>query len=862
MFLGFNGLVLGQVTIPDANFKAKLLQANVGIQIAKNLAGQWFKIDANSDGQIQVAEAQQVSALYVNFSNISSITGIASFTNMKVLSCFNNTIAGIDVSALSLLEELYCYNNSLASLIVTGTALKRLDCFTNYPLTALNLTGLNTLIYLDCRNTAISNLNASNLTNLETLDFGGGIVVNNTGFSALQTLNLSGCSSLINIPNTISEAILTNANFSNCIGLQNITMNNCGVLNNLIVSGCINLTSLYLNYTNLTSLNLSGLANLTTLTCTQSELSSLNVLGLTNLSTINCSDNLLPSLNLTGLTNLTAIVCFHNQLLSLNLSGLSNLNLLNCSNNQLLSLDLSQCYDIGQVNCENNQLLTIFMKNGKLEGSYLNFNNNPILLYICADEEEMTAIQGQVDQLGYTNCQVNTYCSFVPGGVVYNIQGVTKLDLNANGCDVNDTNFSNLKYDVTNGTLSGSVIADTSGNYNIPVTSGTHTVTPALENPTYFTVSPANVQVTFPTTASPFTQNFCVAPNGVHPDVDIIIIPIGTAIPGFNVKYKLVYKNKGNQNASGQIILTFQDSLMDLLSVNPAVSSQAVNTLTWTYANLKPFESRTIDFTMNLNAPTDTPPLNGGDTLNYTAIINPTAGDETPTDNQFDFPEYVYNSFDPNDKVCLEGNRITPAMVGKYIHYKIRFENTGNYPAQNIVVKDLIDESKFDISSLQITSSSHSCVTKISDSNKVEFIFENINLPIDDANNDGYVVFKIKTKPTVVLNDVLKNQANIYFDYNFPVITNETQTLVANPLSNQQFSLTDIKVYPNPVKNILTIQNTETVQKAEIFDLNGRLLQSTPAINNQVEISNLASGIYLVKIYSNDKIGVVKITKE
>ena len=101
------------VTIPDSNFKAKLLQADIGIQIAKNLAGQWFKIDANSDGQIQITEAQQVSALYTNFSNIANVTGISSFTNLKVLSCFNNNITSIDVSALSQLQELYCYENSL-----------------------------------------------------------------------------------------------------------------------------------------------------------------------------------------------------------------------------------------------------------------------------------------------------------------------------------------------------------------------------------------------------------------------------------------------------------------------------------------------------------------------------------------------------------------------------------------------------------------------------------------------------------------------------------------------------------------------------------------------------------------------------
>jgi uncharacterized repeat protein (TIGR01451 family) len=509
------------------------------------------------------------------------------------------------------------------------------------------------------------------------------------------------------------------------------------------------------------------------------------------------------------------------------------------------------------------------MKNGKLEGNFYGggysnfyFNNNPILLYICADEGEMTDLQTQVDQLGYVNCQVNSYCSFSPGGVFYTIQGTTKLDANTNGCDASDLGYANLKYNITNGTSTGSVVSDTSGNYSLSVTSGSHTVTPALENPTYFTVSPANVLVDFPATATPFTQNFCITPNGVHPDIEITLIPLDTPRPGFNVHYKMVYKNKGNQIANGQVALAFQDDVMDLVSANPSTSSQALNSLVWDYTNLQPFESRSVDFIMNLNTPLETPPLNGNDIITFIASITPTVNDQTVADNQFVLPQTVLNSFDPNDKTCLEGRSITPAMVGKYLHYKIRFENTGNAAAQNIVVKDIIDTSMFDINSLQITNASHPCVAKISDNNKVEFIFENINLPFDDANNDGYVVFKIKTKPTVALNDVLKNQANIYFDYNFPVITNEEQTVVANALSNQQYDLLDLKVYPNPVKNTLKIQNNEAIQKAEIFDTNGRLLQSTPVIDNQMNLNNLATGIYFVKMYSNTKTGIVKITKE
>ncbi|MBL0101347.1 MAG: hypothetical protein IPP49_16015 [Saprospiraceae bacterium] len=101
-------------------------------------------------------------------------------------------------------------------------------------------------------------------------------------------------------------------------------------------------------------------------------------------------------------------------------------------------------------------------------------------------------------------------------------------------------------------------------------------------------------------------------------------------------------------------------------------------------------------------------------------------------------------------------------MIGKYVDYLIRFENTGNYAAENVVVKDIIDTKTFDVSSLQITDASHEVYTRI-EGNKVEFIFENINLPFDDANNDGYIAFKIKTLPTLVLGDSLKKSSRHLF---------------------------------------------------------------------------------------------------
>jgi hypothetical protein len=151
--------------------------------------------------------------------------------------------------------------------------------------------------------------------------------------------------------------------------------------------------------------------------------------------------------------------------------------------------------------------------------------------------------------------------------------------------------------------------------------------------------------------------------------------------------------------------------------------------------------------------------------------------------------------------------------VGKYVHYLIRFENKGTAEAQNVVVKDMIDTSKFDVSSLVVTQGSHPFVTRITETNKVEFIFENINLPFDDATNDGYVAFKIKTKPSLVVGDSFSNTASIYFDYNFPIVTNTATTSVLQSLGTPDFEFDSyFKIYPNPVKNSLNIGCQKTNQ--------------------------------------------------
>ena len=593
----------------------------------------------------------------------------------------------------------------------------------------------------------------------------------------------------------------------------------------------------------------------------------------TNLIYLNVNCNSIVNFNLNN-PLLRYIECQNNNIQSADFSHLSDLREIRVTGSNLTTIDFSQNLLLTSAQLQSNTSLEyIFIKNTSIfmpVGSGvnpLNLTDDINLKYICAKESEVTKIK-QYFSTSFFNgifddLEVNTYCSFNPGGIFYTIQGITKYDSNNNGCDVNDISIPFQKIYISSGSVTGSLISNMLGNYSIPVQSGTNTLIPLIENPTYFSVTPANISVTFPTETSPFAQDFCLMANGVHNDLEVTLLPISLTVPGFNTLYEIVYKNKGTSMQSGSVRLAFDDTKMDLISATPSNTNSSTNSLSWAFSNLQPFETREIIFTMNINSPMEIPAVNGGDILNYTAsIIGLT--DETPTDNTVILNQTVFNSYDPNDKTCIEGTTVSPSTVGQYVHYVIRFENTGTANAQNIVVKDIIDTVKYDVSSLVPLIGSASYVTRITNTNQVEFIFQNINLPFDDANNDGYVAFKIKTKPTLVVGDTFSNTANIYFDYNFPIVTNTAITTIAT-LGTQDFEFGRVfSISPVPAKNVLTITAKQAVvmSSVSIYNMLGQLVQVNTNPNETIDVSGLKTGTYFIKIVSDRGTASAKFIKK
>ncbi|NQY29887.1 MAG: T9SS type A sorting domain-containing protein [Flavobacteriaceae bacterium] len=677
---------------------------------------------------------------------------------------------------------------------------------------------------------------------------------------------------IVNIPDANFKVLLVNSNIAD--------FNNEGTFSGVVdtnsdgeiqESEAAVVTGLSFGGNNINSLEgIEYFTSLEYLTCTNNNLVNLDLSANTSLYKVWCKDNNLNIINVNGCTSLFQLWCSNNNLINLDVSTNVNLDALICESNNFTDLDLSSNINLTYLACHSNNLNTLNLKNGgSIQGANsLYFYSNPNLAYICIDEEELTQVQNLVDSYGYTNCAVNTYCTFTPGGDFYEVTGKARLDANINGCDVEDSYYSYLQYNITDGTTATTYITNTLGEYYFPVEAGSYTITPQVENPTYFNVSPTSLVVSFPTNTSPYIQDFCITPNGVYNDLEIVLLPINQASPGFEAEFQLVYKNKGNTILSGSAAFSFNDDLMDFVSAIPIEDVQNTGSLTWNYTNLQPYETRIIEFTMNINTPTDPSfPVNNGDILDFTATINPVVGDETPDDNVFELHQTVVNSYDPNDKTCLEGKTISPSEVGRYVHYMIRFENNGTANAVNIVVKDVIDTAMYAVSTLIPLHGSHEYVTRIKNTNEVEFIFENINLPFDDANNDGFVAFKIKTLPTLVENDTFENKAEIYFDYNFPIITDKEITTIMNPLSISDYKLdSSLKIYPNPANDFIKISGNNNLKNISLYDINGRLLQEVKILGNQMEkelsLHQLASGIYLIKIQSDKGVLLDKVIKK
>ena len=449
-----------------------------------------------------------------------------------------------------------------------------------------------------------------------------------------------------------------------------------------------------------------------------------------------------------------------------------------------------------------------------------------------------------------------TVYSLTPGFEISGtrISGNVYLDIDSNGV------FNSPDYYLEGRRvllLPDSIIAftDHGGEFNFGVDSGQYTIE-FYSDPNWGVTTTPNSYVLNIDSVDTLGLRFGINP--VIDEYDLYITTIGDRPRcGNDVGYYITFKNFSTTTIEG-LISFLPDSILSVTYTIPPVDFTNGDTLFWYYDSLSVFGSGTITVALHM-------PLAAGTHINSYSFITATDAVGGVLSSAIDsIHQIVRCSFDPNDKsVEPEGEQAANyTLNNQYLEYLIRFQNTGNDTAYQVIILDTLDVN-LDPLTMQMIASTHPVEAHIQD-HVVEFRFDNIMLPdsnIDEPMSHGYVKYRIKPFTSVPNGTTVYNNAGIYFDLNSPVITNTVfNTLVDHlPVGISQIhsSIKNLKIYPNPSTdkiNVEFINASADNFRLRLFNINGTLLKSENSNGSsfKVEVSEYPQGMYFIYIENTE----------
>ncbi len=159
-----------------------------------------------------------------------------------------------------------------------------------------------------------------------------------------------------------------------------------------------------------------------------------------------------------------------------------------------------------------------------------------------------------------------------------------------------------------------------------------------------------------------------------------------------------------------------------------------------------------------------------------TASVSTANTDGNPANNSATNLRTITGAYDPNDKLACTSSGSTEVWDindDEWIDYTIRFQNTGTDTAFHVVITDTLPPS-LDPGSIIVGAASHTFTWELRDQGSLKFYFPNILLPdsnINEPRSHGFVGFRIRPRLPLLPGEEIINIANIYFDFNPPVIT-------------------------------------------------------------------------------------------
>ncbi|RFC54725.1 T9SS type A sorting domain-containing protein [Brumimicrobium aurantiacum] len=356
---------------------------------------------------------------------------------------------------------------------------------------------------------------------------------------------------------------------------------------------------------------------------------------------------------------------------------------------------------------------------------------------------------------------------------IFSTKGSVYFDMNTNGDfdQGTDLMFPSFPLELNNNWLT--TYTDNSGNFNASLgadSSYVFSIASAFTN--YFTAT---------TTPYPSEVN-------VNLNSPIDSISIGVTNTNNNSLDDLFDTNLSGSrcNEQGRMFLQTQNispEVVDLeikvtIPANTSFSSsnqpstQIGDTVIWQLTGVTPFEIS--QFYADFNLPGTAFMM---DTMNFYSSAKFTGSSNTRVLRDT-LSQIVTCAYDPNDKnitmteFIYEGDSVY--SFKDETEYMIRFQNTGNDTAVDILIHDQLS-NLFDWSTAKPISASHSYNFTVDTNGIVNVKFKNIHLPDSNVNflgSMGYIKFKVDYDPTSPTFEPVKNHALIYFDQNPPIVTN------------------------------------------------------------------------------------------
>lgn len=238
------------------------------------------------------------------------------------------------------------------------------------------------------------------------------------------------------------------------------------------------------------------------------------------------------------------------------------------------------------------------------------------------------------------------------------------------------------------------------------------------------------------------------------------------------------------------------------------------------------------------------PQFVGLDLYNGTIYSNPTIQYSNP--NEFNFTNFAYNCADDTMYgLVTEDTQVpNPNSPSGVSIYALRFGKIN--PATGVVTN---------ISDVPLPTSYYSL-------NASSTIDPNTNIYYY---SDGNSIFGISLLTGLVVSTaplVFEDGSSINMMFNYYNCLGAIATRLDQALSIPENAANDkITLYPNPTSTTLSIDAPYAIDSVEVIDSNGRTVKADRLDSNKLQVQHLQSGVYFLKIVSNNLVKNIKFVK-